>query len=189
MAWNNLAAIAFLQDSTDLAMEYTIHAVESDPTNTAAAFNAATLCHDKGLFDQALTLYRKAIDIDTTFAAAYSALGSLYNDMKRPVEAIVTLDRSLVLAPLSPYNYLIYKNLAEAHYLLKQYDKAFGYLEQSKELEPDYPETQMCYARYYEATGDIPQSISHWQKYLVMETDSILLAKANLHLDSLKGMK
>jgi len=187
MAWNNLAAIAFLQDSIDLAMEYTIHAVESDPTNTAAAFNAASLCHDKGLHDQALILYRKAIAIDSTFAAAYSALGSLYNDMKRPVEAIVTLDKSLQLAPLSPHNFLIYKNLAEAHYLLKQYDKAFGYLEQSKELEPDFPETQKCYARYYEATGDISQSISHWQKYLVMETDSNLLRMASFHLDSLKA--
>lgn len=186
MAWNNLAAIAFIEDSIDLAMEYTIKAVENDPANSAAAYNIASLCHDKGLYDQALMLYRKAISADTTFAQAYSALGYLYNEMNRPVEAIMTLDKSLKLAPLSPYNYLIYKNLAEAHYLLEQYDKAFGYLEQSRELEPDFPETVKCYARYYEVTGDIAQSIAHWRKYLVMETDSNMINQASLHLDSLK---
>ncbi|MCK4990609.1 MAG: tetratricopeptide repeat protein, partial [Bacteroidales bacterium] len=103
-----------------------------------------------------------------------------------PTEAIFTLRKSLHISPASMDNYMVYKNLAEAHFLLKQYDKALEYLEQSKALNPDYAETEKCYGRYYEARGEIESSILHWRRYLALETDSLEYLKAEHHLDSLR---
>ena len=106
--------------------------------------------------------------------------------MGRPAEAILTLHKSLEVSPASVHNYRVYKNLAEAHYLLKEYDKAQENLEQSKALNGDYPETEKCFARNYEAKGDMEASSLHWRRYLALENDTIELQKAQQHLDSIR---
>jgi tetratricopeptide (TPR) repeat protein len=81
---------------------------------------------------------------------------------------------------------MVYKNLAEAHFLLKEYDKALNFLEQSKVLDPNFAETEKCFARYYEATGETESAVLHWRKYLALETDSQEALNAEHHLDSLR---
>ncbi len=185
-AWDLLANYAFRQDSFDVALGYSILAIETDPGNYIAAYNLAIQSEDRDYNEQAITFYRKAIQMDSTFTPCYSALGSLYNKLNRPTEAILTLHISLRISPVSKYNYLVYKNLAEAHFLLKQYDKALEYLEQSKALNTDYAETEKCFARYYEATGETESAVLHWRKYLGLETDSMEALNAQHHLDSLR---
>jgi tetratricopeptide (TPR) repeat protein len=185
-AWNLLASYAFWQDSFSLAMGYTILAIESDPGNTFAAYNLAIQSEDRGLNDQAIEYFRKTINMDSTHTSAYSALGSLYNKMNRPTEAILTLRKSLRISPASMDNYRVYKNMAEAHFLLEEYEKALDYLEQSKSLNPNFPETEKCFARYYEATGETESAILHWRRYLGLETDSMETLNAQDHLDSLR---
>ncbi len=185
-AWDLLATYAFWQDSFELAMGYSIKAIEADPGNTFAAYNMAIQSEDRGLNSQAVEWFRKSIVMDSTFTPGYSALGSLYNKMKRPTEAILTLRKSLRISPASIDNFRVYKNLAESHFLLKEYDKALSYLEQSKALNPDYPETEKCFARYYEATGETESSVLHWRRYLALETDSLELLNTEHHLDSLR---
>ncbi len=185
-AWDLLASFAFRQDSFDLAMGYAIMAMEADPGNYFAAYNLACQSEDRGLYDQAVSYFRISTQMDSTFTPGYSALGSLYNKMNRPTEAILTLRKSLRISPASMDNYMVYKNLAEAHFLLREYDKALNFLEQSKELMPDYAETEKCYARYYEATGETESAVLHWRKYLGLETDSMEQLNAQHHLDSLR---
>jgi len=186
-AWDLLAIYAFRQDSVDMALRYAIQALESDPGNTFASYNLAIQFEDRDLTDQAIELFRTAIKADSTFVAAYSALGALYNKLRRPADAIMTLQRSLDISPASIDNCRIYKNLAEAYYILENYDQVLNYLEQSKALDPDYAETEKCYARYYQATGDNTASILHWRRYLALETDSFELQYAQQQLDSLRN--
>lgn len=185
-AWNLLAIFAFKQDSFDLAMRYGFNALDADPSSTFAAYTMAVQCEDRELDRQAEELYLKAIDMDSCFAEGYNALGALYNKMDRPVDAIITLSESLRNSPAHQDNFRIYKNLAEAHFLLEEYDQARACLLESKTLNPDFAETEMCFARYYEATGDPESSILHWRRYLVLETDSLEIEKAELHLDSIR---
>lgn len=185
MALSNLAAFAIMEDSIDMALDYTLKAVETDPANANAAYTMAAQLRKRGRLTEAEVWYRKAIQMDSTFVEASSALGALYNDLERPVEAILVLQKSIRLVPDSPGNFRIYKNLAEAHFQLEEYNMALGYLGQSKSLAPEFPETEKCYARLYEATDETEMSIQHWQRYMVLETDSLLLAEAQHHLDSL----
>ena len=185
-AWDLLASYAFWQDSFELAMGYSIRAIETDPGNTFAAYNMAIQSEDRGLNNQAVEWFRKAIVMDSSFTPGYSALGALYNKMNRPTEAILTLRKSLRISPSSMDNFRVYKNMAESHFLLEEYEKALAYLEQSKALNPDFPETEKCFARYYEASGDTESSVLHWRRYLALETDSIKLQETEQHLDSLR---
>jgi len=185
-AWNGLASIAFKQDSFELAMRYGFNALDADPANTFAAYNMAVQCENRELYQQAEVLYERAIQMDSLFAEGYSTLGALYNKLNRPVDAIFTLRESLKNSPAHRDNYRIYKNLAEAHFLLEEYEQAQVCLLESKTLNPDYAETEKCFARYYEATGDPEASILHWRRYLALETDSLKLPEAESHLDSLR---
>ena len=187
-AWDLLATYAFKQDSFELAMGYSLKALGTDPDRTFPTFNMALQFEDRGFYDQAIELYRKTTQMDSTFTPGYSALGALYNKMNRPADAIQTLHRSLSISPASMDNYLVYKNLAESHYILKDYDQALEYLEQSKALQADYPETEKCFARCYEATGDTESSILHWRIYLALETDSLERLLAQQRLDSLRSI-
>jgi len=185
-AWNLLANYAFKQDSFDMAMRYSFKALDADAGNTFAAYNMAIQTEDRGLDLQAEELYKRAIEMDSLFTAAYSALGALYNKINRPIDAILILRESLKISPASQDNYRIYKNLAEAHFLLKEYDQAWACLLESKTLNPEYAETEKCFARYYEARGDPEASILHWRRYLALESDSLEVQKAELHLDSIR---
>lgn len=187
-AWDLLATFAFKQDSLELAMGYSLKAIESDPERTFPTFNMALQFEDRGFFDQAIELYRKTTQMDSTFTPGYSALGALYNKMNRPADAILTLQRSLNISPASIDNYLVYKNLAEAHFILRDYDKALENLQQSKALNADFPETEKCFARYFEARGDTESSILHWRRYLALETDSLEISLAQQKLDSLRTL-
>jgi Tfp pilus assembly protein PilF len=83
-AWNLLASLAFWQDSTELAMRYSTNALDTGPTNSVAIYNLAILSEDRGFYNQAEACFLKAIDIDSTFTSAYSALGALYNKTGSP---------------------------------------------------------------------------------------------------------
>jgi tetratricopeptide (TPR) repeat protein len=185
-AWNTLAILAFRQDSFDLAMQYGFIALDVDPSNTFAAFTMAVQCERRDLDQQAENLYLQAIEKDSLFTEAISNLGALYNKMNRPIDAMRVLRKSLKLSPASQDNYRIYKNLAEAHLILEEYDQVWACLLESKTLNPEYAETEKCFARYYEATGDPEASVLHWRRYLALETDSLEIQKAELHLDSVR---
>jgi class 3 adenylate cyclase/tetratricopeptide (TPR) repeat protein len=187
-AWNILAVLAFRQDSFELAMRYGFTALDADPDNTFAAFTMAIQCEERGLDRQAEELYLQAIDRDSLFTEAISNLGALYNKMNRPIDAIRILRKSLKLSPASQDNFRIYKNLAEAHFILKEYDQTWACLLESKTLNPDFAETEKCFARYYEAKDDPEASILHWRRYLALETDSFEVQKAELHLDSIRTL-
>jgi tetratricopeptide (TPR) repeat protein len=187
-AWNILSVLAFRQDSFELAMRYGFTALDADPENTFAAFTMAIQCEERGLDRQAEELYLQAIDRDSLFTEAISNLGALYNKMNRPIDAIRILRKSLKLSPASQDNFRIYKNLAEAHFILKEYDQTWACLLESKTLNPDFAETERCFARYYEAKGDPEASILHWRRYLALETDSFEVQKAEFHLDSIRSL-
>ena len=187
-AWNILAVLAFKQDSFDLAMRYGFIAMDADPHNTFAAATMAVQSEKRGLDRQAEELYLQAIERDSLFTEAISNLGDLYNRLNRPIDAMMILRKSLKISPASQDNFRIYRNLAEAHFLLQEYDQALACLLESKTLNPEYAATEKSFARCYEAKGDPEASILHWRRYLALETDSFEVRKAENHLDSIRSL-
>ncbi|MBA7530122.1 Lipopolysaccharide assembly protein B [subsurface metagenome] len=181
-AWSNMAVLNYNQDNLDMAIFHTIKALEYDQSNISGVYNLGFTLEDKELYDQAVELYSKAIELDSTFTAAYSVLGNLYNKLNRPVDAILVLNKAKRITPESVYIFLIYKNLGNAYLLLEQYDEAIKHLEHSRYLNQNYPETNLFLAKAYEASGDMNKSIEMWQVYIDLETDTLKIREAQEHL-------
>jgi tetratricopeptide (TPR) repeat protein len=187
-AWSSLAALSYKQGDLNNAVMQTIKAIEYDPKNSGAAYNMAYALHDKKDYKQAIHWYKEAIRIDSTFhrdtvyIPACSALGNLYNSMDQPIEAIIILNKAREQYPASKNIYLIYKNLGYAYLMQEQTDSALKYLEHSREIKPEVPETNLYLAKAYEAAGKINRSIEIWQNYIDLETDTVKINEAKKHL-------
>jgi tetratricopeptide (TPR) repeat protein len=187
-AWSTLAAVSVNQGNLNKAIGETIKAVKLDRTNSQAAYNMAYALEDKKDYHQAIIWYKEAIKIDSTLkkdstiVPAYSALGRLYNSINQPIDAIIILNTAKDSYPESKYIYLIYKNLGNAFLLQDQLDEAIKYLELSREIKQDEPETNLYLARAYEASGKMTRSIEQWQNYIESETDTLKISEAKKHL-------
>jgi tetratricopeptide (TPR) repeat protein len=181
-AWSTLAAVSVNQGKLNDAVLQTIEAIKLDPTNVKAAYNLAYALDDKKDSHQAIIWYSKAIELDSTFIPSYSALGNLYNRMNQPVDAILILTIAKDKFPKSEYMYLVYKNLGNAFLLQDQLDEAIKYLELSKEINQNEPETNLYLAKAYEAAGKTIRSIEQWQNYIELETDTSKINEAKFHL-------
>jgi len=85
-------------------------------------------------FDKAAELYRKAIELDPNYAAAYNNLGTALSDLKRYDEAEVAYRKAI---ELDPNDALTYNNLGAALNDLKRYDEAEAILRKALELDPN----------------------------------------------------
>jgi tetratricopeptide (TPR) repeat protein len=187
-AWSSMAALSYKQGDLKKALMQTIKAMEYDPNNSQAAYNMAYGLDDKKDYLQAIHWYREAIKIDSickrdsVYTPACSALGRLYNSINQPIEAILILQRACRSYPDSRFNYLIYKNLGNAYFLLERTDSALKYLVLSKGIKPLEPETNLFLARAYETAGMMDRSIDAWQEYIELEKDTIKSNEAKRHL-------
>jgi tetratricopeptide (TPR) repeat protein len=187
-AWSSMAALSYKQGGLNDAVLQTIKAIEYDPKNSGAAYNMAFALDDKKDYKQAIHWYKEAIRIDSTshrdtvYVRSCSALGNLYNTIDQPIEAILILNKAREQYPGSKYMYLVYKNLGNAYLKQEQVDSALKYLELSKALQPQLPETNLYLAKACEAAGKINRSIEFWQNYIELETDSAKIIEAKKHL-------
>ena len=181
-AWSTLAAVSVKEGDLNTAILQTLEAIKIDPENSGAAYNLAYALDDKKDYNQAIKWYEKAIEIDSALVPAYSALGRLYNSINQPIDAILILSQAKDKYPESDTMYLIYKNLGNAYLLQEQVDTAIKYLERSREIMQDEPETNLFLAEAYEAAGQVTRSIDQWQIYIELEKDTLKTNEARNHL-------
>lgn len=187
-AWSSLAALSYKQGDLNKAVMQTIKAIECDHENSEAAYNMGFALDDKKDFKQAIHWYNEAIKIDSTFhrdtvfVPSCSALGRLYNSIDQPIDAILILNKAIKQYPRSKNIYLVYKNLGNAYLKQEQPDSALKYLELSRAISPQEPETNLFLARACEAAGKIGRSIDLWQNYIDLETDTSKINEAKKHL-------
>ena len=73
----------------DLAIKYIRKALQFRPSDIASAhYNLGCALEEKGQFDEAITQYQKAIELNPFFAAAYSNLGCALQEKGQLDEAI-----------------------------------------------------------------------------------------------------
>src|SRR6185436_16794575 len=101
---------------------------------------------------EAVQLFKRAIEIDPEFAAAYNNLGAAYNALGRYQEAVVVLSSALRQRP----------DYAEAHYglgvaylNLGEYSKAVKAYQEAVRLNPNFSE----------ARNSLGVAYNNWGKY------------------------
>lgn len=66
--------------------------------------------------------------------------------------------------------------------LQEQVDTAIKYLELSRGIKQDEPETNLYLARAYESGGKMTRSIELWQNYVDSEADTAKIQEPKKHL-------
>lgn len=187
-AWSSLAAVSVRLEDFDSAIIQSKKAIGLDRNNSNAHYNLAYALEENTRYFDAVKSYENAINVDSTFTQAFSALGNLYIRLEKLQEALIVLNKALVASPDSPYNYLIYKNLGKAHYKLSNYEQAIQLLTRSQQEQPvEESETIYFLALSYDADGRKKESIAMWQRYVEIASDSAKRAQAMKRLQSLQN--
>lgn len=106
-------------------------ALESE--HLGAGVNLGNLLARLHRLDEAIPLFRQALEIDPRSLEARVGLGAALGIQGKTGEAIATLEDGLGLGLASPS---LYNTLAMAYYEAKQRDKAIGVLKESLRLDP-----------------------------------------------------
>ncbi len=114
----------------------------SQPAAVAQAGNAVELnkqgemAYHAGQLDQAIDLYRQAIEIDGNYGQAYSNLGLAYQKAGRTAEAIWANRKAIALAhggSAATVRASSYYNIARIYENARQYDDALRHYQLAKE--------------------------------------------------------
>ncbi len=120
--------------------------------------------------DEAVNYFKRAIEINPSFANAYSSLGALLRDRFRGEleQAIVYLQKAVKLNP----------NLAEAYCNIAvclqdkgQIEEAIAHLETAIELKPSLAEAHYCMAMCLQNKGELDAAISKLREAIVIKPD------------------
>lgn len=86
--------------------------------------------------DEAVRLFRTAIDLNPNFAAAYGYVGWALTFDGRSEEAIGNLQHAMRMSPRDPLNGFFLSGLSAAHYLSHHYSEAVDWARQAVQLRP-----------------------------------------------------
>jgi tetratricopeptide (TPR) repeat protein len=95
--------------------------------NSKIYSNLGNIYRDESRYEEAIQLYKKAIQYDPAYAIAYSNLGRTYRIMNKNDEAIRTYLRAIEISPMEEaYNGLgnVYRNIGKYVEAIASYEKA-----------------------------------------------------------------
>ena len=125
--------------------------------------------YDAGEYDDAITDYNQAIDLDSNIAAAYYNRGVAYTKLGKYAEAIADYDQAITL---DPQDAAAYNNRGIAYRNLGKYAEAIADCTQAIALDPKYAvaysnrgDANNHLGKYAEAIADCTQAITLDSKY------------------------
>ena len=120
-------------------------------------YNFGAELSDKGIYEDAIPFYKKAVEIDPLFAFAWDNLGVCYRKTNKIDKAIEAYKKSIAI---NPYGETPLQNIAIAYEMNNDFDKAIEAYQQYLEHYPDGVEgyyglgRQMFYKKDYENALD-----------------------------------
>lgn len=120
-----------------IALREVTLALKKDPDHIQAHYLAGVIYMGRREYTQAITHYKRAVELEPLFFDAKNALGATYLSMKRWDDA-ATIFESLLSQPLYTSPELAYNNLGWANYKRRKYTKAAQNFRMSVDLRPTF---------------------------------------------------
>ena len=119
-------------------------------------------------YDEAITCYKKATELDPGFASAYYNLGIIYAAKGMFDEAYRAYKKVL---SIKPDYYAARNNLATAYIKLEMFDEAITELKQVLDSNPDLPHAHFNLGECYFSKGNSVLAADHYYKAGVLFVD------------------
>lgn len=114
--------------------------------------------------------YKRAIELNPSYATAYHWYSGYLSGMGRHVEAIAAIERARVLDPLSPR---INANVGFILYFARQYDKAIEELRKAQQMDPASGAPDLYLGMTYLQTGNFPEAIDALKRNLKVPNSTL----------------
>jgi tetratricopeptide (TPR) repeat protein len=101
--------------------------------------------------------FRKAIELNPSYATAHHWYGDYLSAMSKPVEAVAEMKRAVELDPLSD---IYSRDVAWPYFFNRQYDEAITELQQTLRRNPRFLPARKLLARSYAQRGMYEEAIS-----------------------------
>jgi tetratricopeptide (TPR) repeat protein len=131
-AWRGLGTMQRLLKDYDAALDSFNRGIDLSEGKAPHHWNSLGIFYkDQNCYEEAITAYQKAIEIDPNHVSAYNNLGRVYRDLKRLDEAIAAYEKAIEIDP----NYVsAYNNLGNVYRDLKRLDEAIAAYEKAIEI-------------------------------------------------------
>jgi DNA-binding transcriptional MerR regulator len=121
---------------------------------------------ERATWNEAADCYRRAIELDPTFADAHCNLGSLLFNRGRRDEARFHFEQTVELAPRHVEGHLNLGTLCEED---GAEERALWHYRQALESDPRFPDIHVSIALIYEKMELLRTARVHWRRYLALE--------------------
>jgi protein O-GlcNAc transferase len=148
-------------ENYDLAIQCIKKALQYRAPNVAGAyFILGMALQGKGLLDEAITHYQKAIELDPSFAEAYYNLGIALKGKGEIDEAITYYQKAIEINPFSAKAYYSFGNALKGK---GQLDEAISYYQKAIELNPSFAAAYCNLGITLKEKGRLDEAISCYQ--------------------------
>jgi tetratricopeptide (TPR) repeat protein len=121
---------------------------------------------DLGRYQEAVTEYRRAIELDPKYATPHNGLGNVYGDLGRHEEAIAAYQRAIELDPKYTYPH---NGLGNVYADLGRYEEAIAAYQQAIELDPQYATPHNSLGSVYYTLGRHQEAVAECQRALELD--------------------
>jgi len=121
-------------------------------------FSAGRLFEKQGRYNQAIEQYRKAVQLNTRFAAAYNRLGLCYMKLGRYADAAAALTKGVAVQPKSAY---LRNNLGFAYLIQRDLPRAEKCFREALQIKPAFARARMNLALTLVYQQRAQEALSH----------------------------
>jgi tetratricopeptide (TPR) repeat protein len=179
--------LAFVREAASGAVtSFQAHLGAGDAVLAARAWfeRGSALDVERATWNEAVDCYRRAIELDPSFADAHCNLGSLLFNRGRRDEARRSFERTVELAPRHVEGHLNLGTLCEEDGAEQQ---ALGHYRQALESDPLFPDIHVSMALIYEKLELRRTARVHWRRYLQLAPEGSWSRVARGRLESESG--
>jgi len=129
-------------------------------------FSAGKAAHQAGRLNEAIALYKRAIETRPDYAEAHNNLGNVLGEAKRHEEAAASLARA---AELRPELAAIHSNLGLALARLGRFEEAAASHRRALALQPDLAEAHNNLAMALKELGRPEEALTHYRRAIKLK--------------------
>ena len=144
------------------------HAVAVTENSYQARKALADFCWSQGQVNEALALYRQAIQMRPGFEGAHLNLGAVLNQTGHVAEAIDEFKQAIQLKPDDPSAYNDLGAVLEAGHL----DESIRLFQRAIELDPNYADAHKNLGQAMDQTGHLAEAVIQYQKVIRLKPSS-----------------
>lgn len=184
--YNDLGLALMQREAYSEAAVYLKEAVRLEPENFNIRYNLASVYRDNSLFEEALAEYKILIESNPDYPNAHNDIGDIYKRQGRKEEAWKEYAKEADYAnqklSSNPNDPVALNNLAEAYCGMGDYDLAQRLIEKALNLQPNYRQAYLTFARIKEDSGKFAEALELLDKAKKLSFETNFIDRGQLKL-------